>query len=214
MSRILIIGGHGKIALLLAPLLAARGDEVTSVVRNPDHADDVRASGASPLVLDVAAADTKSLSDAFAGYDAVVWSAGAGGGDATRTYAVDRDAAIRAMDAAEVAGTSRFVMVSWIGSSPEHGIDPSDSFFPYADAKLAADEHLRRSSLEWTVLGPGTLTSDEATGRITTEPTGRGEVSRADVAAVIAATLADPVTVRRTFRFGAGDTPIAEALSV
>lgn len=212
MSRILIIGGHGKIALLLAPLLAARGDEVTSLVRNPDHVDDVRAAGAMPLVLDVVSADTKALSDALVGFDAVVWSAGAGGGDAARTYAVDRDAAIRAMDAAEVAGASRFVMVSWIGSSPDHGIDPSDSFFPYADAKLAADEHLRRSSLEWTVLGPGTLTSDEATGRITTEPTGRGEVSRADVAAAIAATLAEPSTVRRTIRFGAGETPIAEAL--
>ncbi|MDQ1203745.1 SDR family oxidoreductase [Microbacterium sp. SORGH_AS_0862] len=213
MSRILIIGGHGKIALLLAPLLTARGDDVTSVVRNPDHVDDVRAAGATALVLDVAAADTKTLSDALADYDAVVWSAGAGGGDAARTYAVDRDAAIRAMDAAEVAGASRFVMVSWIGSSPDHGIDPSDSFFPYADAKLAADEHLRRSSLEWTVLGPGTLTSDDATGRITTEPTGRGEISRADVAQVIAATLGSPATIRRTIRFGAGETPIAEALS-
>ncbi|UIN29453.1 SDR family oxidoreductase [Microbacterium binotii] len=213
MSRILIIGGHGKIALLLAPLLAARGDEVTSVVRNPDHVDDVHAAGATALVLDVAAADTKTLSDALAGFDAVVWSAGAGGGDAARTYAVDRDAAIRAMDAAEVAGVSRFVMVSWIGSSPDHGIDPSDSFFPYADAKLAADEHLRRSSLEWTVLGPGTLTSDDATGRITTEPTGRGEISRADVAQVIAATLGDAATIRRTIRFGAGPTPISEALS-
>ncbi|MDY0829515.1 NAD(P)H-binding protein [Microbacterium sp. BG28] len=213
MSRILIIGGHGKIALLLAPLLAARGDEVTSVVRNPDHVDDVHAAGATALVLDVAAADTTSLSEAFVGYDAVVWSAGAGGGDAARTYAVDRDAAIRAMDAAEAAGASRFVMVSWIGSSPDHGIDPSDSFFPYADAKLAADEHLRRSSLEWTVLGPGALTSDDATGRITTEPTGRGEISRADVAQVIAATLGETATIRRTIRFGAGTTPISEALS-
>lgn len=213
MSRILIIGGHGKIALLLAPLLAERGDEVTSVVRNPDHIDDVRAAGATPLLLDVAAEDTKALADAFTGYDAVVWSAGAGGGDAARTYAVDRDAAVRAMDAAEVASIGRFVMVSWIGSSPDHGIDPSDAFFPYADAKLAADEHLRRSSLEWTVLGPGTLTLDDPTGRITTQPAGRGEVPRADVAAVIAAALAQPATIGRTIRFGSGDTPIAQALS-
>jgi uncharacterized protein YbjT (DUF2867 family) len=186
---------------------------VTSVVRNPDHAGDVRAAGATPLVLDVAAADTKTLSETLTGYDAVVWSAGAGGGDSARTYAVDRDAAIRTMDAAEVAAASRFVMVSWIGSSPDHGIDPSDSFFPYADAKLAADEHLRRSSLEWTVLGPGTLTSDDPTGRITTRPTGRGAISRADVAQVIAATLAGAATIRRTIRFGAGETPISEALS-
>lgn len=211
--KVLVLGGHGKVALLLAPLLAARGDDVTSVIRNPEHAGDVTAAGATSLVLDVEAADEAALRDAVDGYDAVVWSAGAGGASAERTYAVDRDAAIRTMDAAAATGVRRFVMVSWIGSTPDHGISPDDSFFAYADAKLAADDHLRATALDWTILGPGTLTLGEPTGTITLAPEGKGEVSRADVAAVIAASLADDRTVGRFIRFGGGDTPIAEALA-
>ncbi|MFV0319370.1 MAG: bifunctional nuclease domain-containing protein, partial [Microbacterium sp.] len=106
MARILIVGGHGKVALLLAPQLVARGDTVTSVIRNPAHDAEVAATGAAPLVADVAQLDTDQLTNIVAGNDVVVWSAGAGGGDPQRTYAVDRDAAIRSMDAAAVAQVS------------------------------------------------------------------------------------------------------------
>ncbi|MFJ4038060.1 SDR family oxidoreductase [Microbacterium sp. NPDC090007] len=212
MERIVIIGGHGKVALHLARLLADRGDEATSVIRNPDQKSDIEQVGATPLVLDVENAGIDEMADAFSGADAVVWSAGAGGGSAERTYAVDRDAAQRAIDAAAKAGVRRFVMVSWIGSTPDHGIDPDDDFFAYADAKLAADDHLRASELDWTILGPGTLTLDPPSGRITTAPEGKGEVSRADVAAVAAAVLVQPASIGRFIRFGAGDTLIAEAI--
>ncbi|MBB3156359.1 uncharacterized protein YbjT (DUF2867 family) [Microbacterium proteolyticum] len=213
MERIVIIGGHGKVALHMARLLADRGDEAVSVIRNADQSGDIEQAGGAPLVLDVEKADLDEMTEAFAGADAVVWSAGAGGGSAERTYAVDRDAAQRAIDAATKAGVRRFVMVSWIGSTPDHGIDPDDSFFAYADAKLAADDHLRASDLDWTILGPGTLTLDPPTGRITTAPQGAGEVSRADVAAVAAAALVQPATIGRFIRFGAGETLIAEAIA-
>lgn len=211
--RVLILGGHGKVALLLAPLLAARGDEVTSAIRNPAHADEVAAAGATPLQLDLEHSHGGDLRELFAGYDAIVWSAGAGGGSAARTYAVDRDAAMRTIDAANAAGVRRYVMVSWIGSSPGHGIDPEDPFYAYADAKLTADDHLRASGLDWTILGPGTLTLDPPTGRIAIDPEGDGRVPRADVAAVVAATLADDRTIGRFLRFGTGDVPIAEAIA-
>lgn len=217
MSRIIVFGGHGRIALLLAPLLVERGDEVTGVIRNPDHAGDVEAGGASALVADIETMDVEALAEIIRGHDAVVWSAGAGGGDPQRTYAVDRDAAERSMDAAERAGVRRYVMVSWIGSTADHGVPEGDSFFAYADAKWAADEHLRGTGLEGTILAPGTLTLDDPTGRILIDPDGRGEVSRADVAAVIAASLAEPCTIGRTLRFGNGAEqtalPIAEALA-
>jgi len=217
MSRILVFGGHGRIALLLAPLLTARGDEVTGVIRNPEHTADVEATGASALVADVEGLDVDELAELIRGHDAVVWSAGAGGGSPERTYAVDRDAAERSMDASERAGVRRYVMVSWLGSTADHGVPEDDSFFPYADAKWAADEHLRGTGLEGTILAPGTLTFDEPTGRVQIDPEGRGAVSRADVAAVIAASLHEPCTVGRTIRFGNGDAdsavPIAEALS-
>ncbi|KTS03524.1 NAD(P)H-binding protein [Microbacterium testaceum] len=212
MERIVIIGGHGKVALHLAGLLSERGDEAVSIIRNPAQSADVERAGGTPLVLDVESADVDALAEAFAGADAVVWSAGAGGGDADRTYAVDRDAAQRAVDAAGAAGVRRFVMVSWIGSVPDHGISPDDAFFAYADAKLAADDYLRASDLDWTILGPGTLTLDPPTGRITTAPQGSAEVGRADVAAVAAAVLVQSATIGRFIRFGAGDTLIAEAI--
>ena len=212
MSRILIIGGHGKVALLLAPLLVARGDDVTSVIRNPAHAAEVAATGATPVVADVEALGVEELSTLLAGHDAVVWSAGAGGGSPTRTYAVDRDAAIRSMDAAASAGVDRYVMVSYFGARADHGVPADSSFFAYAEAKAAADDHLRASELSWTVLGPSSLTLDEPAGRIDVTATESGSVSRADVAAVVAAVLDDDATIGRTIRFNGGDVPIAEAV--
>ncbi|MCP2264572.1 NAD(P)H-binding protein [Promicromonospora thailandica] len=213
MSRVLIFGGHGKVALRLAPLLVERGDVVTSVIRNPDHQDEVAATGAVPLVADVEQLDTAGLADVVQGYDAVVWSAGAGGGNPARTYAVDRDAATRSMDAAGSAGVARYVMVSYLGARTDHGVPEDNSFFAYAEAKAAADEHLRASGLDWTILQPGPLTLEEPTGLIEVADPGEGRVSRADVAAVAAAVLADDRTVRRTIAFGNGATPIAEAVA-
>jgi uncharacterized protein YbjT (DUF2867 family) len=220
MSRILIIGGHGKVARLLTPLLVARGDRVTAIIRNPDHTADVEADGAAAVVADVASSDAAALAALFADHDAIVWAAGAGGGDASRTYAVDRDAAIRSMDAAVAAGVRRYVMVSYFGAGADHGVAPDNSFFAYAEAKAAADEHLRASDLDATILGPSGLTLDPPTGRIEVRgDEGEGDqalesrtVPRADVAAVIAAVLADPSTIGRTIDFNSGDVPIAEAV--
>jgi len=214
MSRIIVFGGHGRIALLLAPLLVANGDEVTAVIRNPEHIADVEAAGATALVADVETMDAAALAEIIRGHDAIVWSAGAGGGDPERTYAVDRDAAIRTMYAAPLAGVSRYVLVSWLGSTADHGVPRDDSFFAYADAKWAADEHLRGTALEGTILGPGALTFDEPTGRIELDPEDRGAVSRADVAAVIVAALNEPLTIGRTIRFGNGTAETSEPIEV
>jgi uncharacterized protein YbjT (DUF2867 family) len=212
MSRILIIGGHGKVALLLAPLLVARGDAVTSVIRNSEHVAEVAASGASPRPADIEALSLDEMIALVEGHDAIVWSAGAGGGNPARTFAVDRDAAIRSMDAAASAGVGRYVMVSYFGARTDHGVPADNPFFAYAEAKAAADAHLRASDLDWTVLGPSALTLGQPTGRIDVTTTESGSVSRADVAAVVAAALADDATIGRTIRFNSGDVPIAEAI--
>lgn len=210
--KTVLIGGHGKIALLLSGLLTQRGDEVTSVVRNPDHESDVAATGAIPLVADVQTLDGAGTAELLRGQDAVVWAAGAGGGDPQRTYAVDRDAAIRTMDAAADAGVDRFVMVSYFGAGPEHGVPSDSAFFAYAEAKAAADEYLRASGLSWTILGPSRLTSDQATGRIDTGAEEADSVSRADVAAVIAEVLGRRDTHHRTISFNTGEVVIADAV--
>jgi uncharacterized protein YbjT (DUF2867 family) len=212
MARIAVIGGHGKVALHLTRHLTQRGDEVSSVFRNPDHSPDVAATGAKPVVADIEQLDTKALAELLTGHDAVVFSAGAGGGNPARTYAIDRDAAIRVIDAAAQAGVKRFVMVSYFGAGPDHGVPQDDPFFAYAEAKAAADAHLRDSELDWTVLGPGRLTLEPATGRIVLGQ-GKGSVSRADVALVAATVLSDDSTIGRTIDFNNGDIPIAEALA-
>lgn len=212
MSRILLIGGHGKVALLLEPLLVAAGHHVTAVVRNPAHEAEVAATGATPLVADIERFDLDQLTSLESGNDVVIWSAGAGGGSAERTYAVDRDAAIRSIDAAVAARVPRYLMVSYFGARPDHGVDPADSFYAYAEAKAAADAHLRESRLDWTILAPSALTLDAPTGRIDVDADTSLSVARADVAAVVAASVGEPATSRRTVRFNTGDVPIAEAL--
>ncbi|MBD8079927.1 SDR family oxidoreductase [Cellulosimicrobium arenosum] len=216
--KIALVGAHGKVGRVLIPILAEHGDTVLGIVRKEGQPTLVEELGAQPLLLDVGAASTDEIAEAVRGSDAVVWSAGAGGGSPERTYAVDRDAAIRTIDAAAAAGVPRFVMVSWIGSVAEHGVDPESAFYPYAEAKLAADDHLRASDLEWTVLGPGTLSDDPPTGAIHVLAEdeeiegGPGlEVSRADVAMVVAQALHSDSAVGRFVRFTSGDTPILEA---
>ncbi|OMH34174.1 SDR family oxidoreductase [Tersicoccus sp. Bi-70] len=217
MSRIAILGGHGKVALLLARDLTDAGHEVTSLFRNPEHTDEVAGTGATPVVFDLESAGTDEIATRLSGHDAVVFSAGAGGGSPERTYAVDRDAAIRSIDAASTAGVHRYVLVSYLGAGPDHGIDPSDGFFAYAESKAAADAYLRESSLNWTIVAPGSLTLDEPTGAIEVDPSAdradRAGSSRANVALVIAAALADSASVGRTIGFTDGSTPIEQAVA-
>ncbi|BCW46497.1 NAD(P)-binding oxidoreductase [Arthrobacter sp. StoSoilB5] len=216
MSRIAIIGGHGKVALHLSRILSGEGHDVTSFIRNPNHVADVTETGAAAQVLDVENSTTAELAQALQGHHAVVWSAGAGGGNPARTYAVDRDAAIRSMDAAQEAGIKRYVMVSYIGSSKDHGVSEDHPFFPYAESKAVADDYLRSTGLDWTVLGPGTLTEEPASGMIDVNPANPGngtQTSRANVALVAAAVLELPGTIHRTITFKDGSVDVVDALT-
>ena len=216
MTEITIIGGHGKVGLQLSRLLAAQGDTVNAVIRKEEQRQDVQDTGANPVVADVQDMDVAALTELLSGQDAVVWSAGAGGGSPERTYAVDRDAAIRSMDAAEAAGVKHYVMVSYMGAGQDHGVPEDNDFHAYAQSKADADDHLRASSLTWTILGPGMLTDDAATGAIALGRAGEGEsntTARGNVALVAARVLADPRgTAKKFIEFADGDTPVAEAV--
>ncbi|MEH3140222.1 MAG: NAD(P)H-binding protein [Mycobacterium kyogaense] len=214
--QVVIAGGHGKIALITERLLAARGDAAVALIRNPDHAADVEAAGARAVVIDLESATADELAAHLTGSDAVVFAAGAGpGSGAARKQTVDRDAAILLADAAEEAGVQRYVMISAMGADVDTPDDAADEVFvAYLRAKGAADDEIRsRTGLSTIIVRPGQLTDDEPTGRVTVaEKTGRGKISRADVAAVIVAVLDDPRTTGRTFELITGDTPIPEAL--
>jgi uncharacterized protein YbjT (DUF2867 family) len=208
-----IAGAHGQIARRLARLLTERGHTVRGLIRNPAHADDLRADGSEPVVVDLESASTAALAQAIDGTDAVVFAAGAGPGSGTeRKLTVDRDGAIKMLDAAVHAGVTRYVIVSSIGT--ESPPDGDDVFSVYLRAKAEADAAVIQSDRDWTVVRPGSLTDDPGTGRarIQAEPI-RDEVSRDDVAEVLAAVLAEPRSARLTMYVVAGDDPIAEALA-
>ncbi|MDT5057854.1 MAG: hypothetical protein QOF66_6220 [Mycobacterium sp.] len=215
--RIVIAGGHGKIALILERLLSQRGDSVAGFIRNPGHAADLEAAGAEPLVVDLEAASVDDVAAHLRRADAVVFAAGAGAGSgAARKETVDRDAAILLADAAETAKVSRYVMISAMGADAEAPDDAGDPVFvAYLRAKGAADENIRaRKALDSTIVRPGHLTNDPGTGRVTiADETGHGSIPRADVAAVLLAVLDTPGTGGLTFEAIAGDTPITDAIT-
>jgi uncharacterized protein YbjT (DUF2867 family) len=210
--RVAIAGGHGQIALRLATVLSQRGDEAVALIRNPDHADDVRRAGAEPAVVDLEHASEDDVVQAIAGSDAVVFAAGAGPGSGPeRKEAMDYGGAVKLIAAAKQAGIGRYVIVSSMGANPNALGD--DTFSVYLRAKGRADDAVRASGLDATVVRPGGLTNDVGTGRVNLgESVPRGQVTRDDVAAVLAAVLDSPSTIGRTLDLIGGDTPVAEAV--
>ena len=211
--RIAIAGGHGQIALRLAKVLSQRGDEVVALIRNPDHADDVRRTGAEPTVVDLEHASEDDVARAIDGSDAVVFAAGAGPGSGPeRKDTMDYGGAVKLIAAAKQAGVDRYVIVSSMGANAEARGD--DTFSAYLRAKGRADEAVRSSGLDATIVRPGGLTNDAGTGRVRLgESVPRGQVTRDDVAAVLVAVLDSPNTIGRTVGLIGGDTAVAEAVA-
>lgn len=213
--RVVIAGGHGKIALLLERLLVQRGDQAVGLIRNPAHAGEVSATGAVAAVCDLEAASVDEVAALLDGADAVVFAAGAGpGSGALRKDTVDRGASVLLADAASRAGVRRFVQISGMGVDQHPAPGTDEVWAAYLVAKAAAEDDLRARDLDWTILRPGGLTDDPGTGQVRLAPPSlpRGQVPRADVAAVIVALLGDPATAGQTLDLISGDTSIVEAL--
>lgn len=217
MSVVAIAGGHGKIAMLLGGLLAERGDTVRGLIRNPAQAADLRAAGIEPVLCDLEG--DGDVAAAVRGADAVVFAAGAGpGSGAARKATMDLGGAVKLIEAARAEGVSRYLMVSSMGAAdpPAEGAPAGrDAVFgAYLRAKAGADEALRASGLDYTIVRPGPLTDDPGTGLVQlAERTERGPVPRADVAAVFVACLDAPGTIGKSFDLIGGDTPIPEAVA-
>jgi uncharacterized protein YbjT (DUF2867 family) len=220
MSKVLIIGGHGQVALLAEPMLSEAGHETTAVVRNPDHVSDIEETGAKAHVADVEKLNQTRINQLVAGYDVVVWSAGAGGGNPNRTKAVDEAAAERVLSAVERTG-ARFIMVSYFGSTRHHGVPERSGFFAYAEAKSRVDVAIRESKTDWVILAPSNLTLEPEGGIVldpavdSAEPSGMVDsdrIPRATVARMITELIARPSIRKVTLRCNSGNTPVSEAL--
>ncbi|MDG4839322.1 NAD(P)H-binding protein [Micromonospora sp. WMMD967] len=212
--RVVIAGGHGKIALLLHRRLTERGDTPVGLIRNPAQAPTVRAAGATPVVCDLEHTTAADLATHLTDADAVIFAAGAGpGSGAARKDTVDRAAAALLADAATRAGVRRYLLVSSMGVDDPPAAGTDDVWAAYLRAKRAAEDDLRDRDLDWTVLRPGRLTDDPPTATVTlTRHAGRGAISRADVAHVLAALLDEPSTTGATVELVAGPTPITDAV--
>jgi uncharacterized protein YbjT (DUF2867 family) len=208
-----IAGGHGKIGLLLTKLLAERGDRVLSLIRDRAQADHVATAGGEAVIIDMEKASAEELGAAIAEADAVVFAAGAGpGSGADRKETMDYGGAVLLIEAAKIADATRYVMVSAMSADADHAGE--EVFDVYIRAKGRADDDLAASGLDYTIVRPGGLTDAEPKGRVQIATVlDRGEIPRADVAAVIAACLADPKTIGRTFEVVSGEDQIELALT-
>ena len=206
--KIVIAGGHGQIAMHLHPILTKKGHTVKGLIRKPDQADDLKKAGAEPVIADLEEAN--DLSGAVEGADAVVFAAGAGPGSGKeRKWTVDRDGAIKLMNAANKKGISRYVMISAMGLDTPRG---NEVFQVYQKAKAEADQALRDSGLEYTIIKPGRLTNDPGTGKVKAGSLESGEIPREDVARVIAYVLEHPETSGLEFDLLGGEDPVEEAI--
>jgi uncharacterized protein YbjT (DUF2867 family) len=208
--NVVIVGGHGKIAMRLEKILAERGDSPRGIIRKTEQADDLEKIGAEPIVLDIENVD--DINDAFAGADAVVFAAGAGPGSGpARKLTVDYGGAVKSVDAAIAKEIRRFVIVSSINA--DHPERWSEEMKPYFEAKADADKFVAESGLDYTIVRPGRLTDDPGTGKVSVNGGGSGSVARDDVALVLAEVLRADNTIGKAFDLLGGETPVAEALA-
>jgi uncharacterized protein YbjT (DUF2867 family) len=217
--RIVIAGGHGQVGIRLGRLLAERHHTAVGLIRSPAQIADLRAVRMVPIVVDLEEASVEEVSGVLTGADAVAFCAGAGAGSGIpRKDTVDRGTAVLLADACERAGVERYVLLSSMGvdkvrdgAAPE-GVD--EVFVAYLRAKLAAEEDLRGRDLTWTILRPGRLTDEPATGRVELAASvERGDVSRDDVAAVLAAVLETSAAAGSVLELVGGDVPVDEAVA-
>jgi nucleoside-diphosphate-sugar epimerase len=210
--RVAIAGAHGKIGMRLTGRLSARGEAVVGLIRNPDHADDVRGQGGEPVVCDLERASVEEIAVAVTGSDAVVFAAGAGpGSGAQRKLTMDRDGAIKLLQAAASAGVPRYLIVSSVGAEdPPTG---DEVFAVYLRAKAEADAAVQASDRDWTIVRPGRLTDDPGRSRVRIDiDPFRGEIARDDVAAVLDALLEEPRSAKRILYVNGGEGAIEQAL--
>lgn len=214
MTRIAVVGGHGQVARLLLSELAAAGHTPVALVRNEDYRTDLEARGAEVDLLDIEQQGTDDFARVLEGADAVVFAAGGGpDGNIQRKRTVDLEGSLKSIDAAKRVGIRRFVQVSAINVDDPLPEDTPDVWRAYVEAKRDADAALRDSGLDWTIIRPGRLTDEPGTGRVALgADVERGDVPRADVAAVLAAVLLEERTVGRQWNLVTGQTPIAEAV--
>lgn len=206
--RVLVAGANGSTGFRVVRRLLEGPHEPVAMIRDPDQRARFDELGAETAVADL----EEPLGHAVEGCGGVIFCAGSGAETSLqKTRDVDRDGAIRLVDAAGAAGVGRFVMLSAMNADPDA---EGGGMNVYYRCKGAADEHLRESGVDHTVVRPGRLTEEPGSGRIEVAPEldRSGTISRDDVAEVLVRSLTMPSLAGRTFDVLEGETPVARAL--
>lgn len=214
MSRIVVVGAHGRTGLLIVEQLIKAGDSVLATIRNPKHMADLVKRGAETVILDLEQSTGPDFARQFKDADAVVFAAGSGAGESSD---IDSKGVRKTLRAAEKAGVKRYVAISSIGASTGMRLSgkwATDEMKDYYHHKRLAGKAIMASALDWTIVEPGELTEGKGTGKVTLslEQIPEKTVPRADVAAVVVAALKAPKTKGKALQLTAGKTTIAEAI--
>ncbi|MTJ00883.1 SDR family oxidoreductase [Idiomarina piscisalsi] len=210
--NVAVIGANGKIGQhLVEQLQNDDKHKVVAVVRKQEQKQSWEEKGVEARLADLEGS-VDDLQTALNGADAVVFTAGSGAntGD-DKTLLVDLDGAVKTVEAAENTGAKRFIMVSaWQANNRENW---AEQLLPYYAAKHYADKELMRSNLNWTIVRPGALTDDPASGKVVVgESLAPGSVPREDVANVLHRCLDESGTERKAFDLMSGESDVQQSL--
>ncbi|WP_110927304.1 SDR family oxidoreductase [Bacillus massiliglaciei] len=212
--NVLVIGANGQIGKKLVELLKNSNEyKVRAMIRTKEQAEYFHDIGVETAVVSLT--DTvEGISEAVKGSDAIVFTAGSGGNTGyDQTLLIDLDGAAKAIEAAELSGVKRFVMVSALQAHNRENWN--DAIRPYYAAKHYADKILEQSSLDYTIIRPGGLVNEPGTGKIkASDNLERGSIPREDVAATIFHVLNKENTFKRSFDLVSGETEIEEAVKM
>jgi uncharacterized protein YbjT (DUF2867 family) len=210
MEKVLIVGANGNTGRHIAGIMKDHGNyDPVAMIRKKEQASYFEDKGISTVVADLEG----DLSHAVEGMDKIIFAAGSGGGTGKeKTKSVDQDGAIKLVDEAKSHNVKKFVMLSSMGADNPESV-PDLQF--YLKAKQAADQHLKDSGLNYTIIRPGKLTTEEGSGEIELGESLNhfGEISRKDVAQVLVSSLDHANVKNRTLELLRGKKHIEEALS-
>lgn len=197
---VLVIGGTRASGLEVVKVLRGRGDEVVVLARPSADAGPAEALGARIVRGDAMSRTDLDAAFATAQFRAVVSTLG-GGLDAART---DYEGNRNAIDAAAAAGVRRFVLVTVIGAGESLNAAPWIARRILKDViveKTRAEEHLKASGLDYTIIRPGGLLDKEAQGRtyLTEDTRAMSWIRRADLALLVVQSLDDPAAIGKVY---------------
>jgi len=193
-------------------MLVDAGHDVTGLHRKPEQADWLENAGITPRLGDIMTMAAEDLAELTRDCDVVVFSAGAAGSGLERTTAIDGEGVIKTIHAARANGIARVYLVSAFMDAGR-AQPRKDGFEHYMKVKRQADNALAASELDWVILRPGTLVSEDGNGLVNAGLAIRyGSVARGSVAKMLAALIDTPAIRREIIELTDGDIPVPDAV--